>query len=77
MNMEDVTYLDWASLILVIVGALNWGLTGLGQVLERNLNLVDQLLGGLMGGQIEAGVYILVGIAGLYQVYFGYQMMED
>lgn len=77
MNMEDVTYLDWASLVLVIVGALNWGLTGLGQVLERNLNLVDQLLGGLMGGQIEAAVYILVGIAGLYQVYFGYQMMED
>ena len=75
--MEDVTYLDWASLVLVVVGALNWGLTGLGQVLGRNLNLVEQLLGGLMGGQIEAAVYILVGIAGLYQVYFGYQMIED
>jgi uncharacterized membrane protein YuzA (DUF378 family) len=75
--MEDVTYIDWTSLVLVIIGALNWGLTGLGNLLGQEMNLVNLLLGGVMSGQVEAGIYILVGIAGLYQVYFGYQMMEE
>lgn len=75
--MEDITYLDWVSLVLVVVGALNWGLTGLGNFLGENLNIVNLLLGGVAGGQIEYIIYVIVGVAGLYQVYFGYQMMED
>jgi uncharacterized membrane protein YuzA (DUF378 family) len=78
--MEDVNYLDWASLVLIIVGAVNWGLVGLGQIsgAGRNAyNVVNLLLGGVMGGQIEAVVYLLVGLSGLYQVYFGYQLYEE
>jgi uncharacterized membrane protein YuzA (DUF378 family) len=75
--MADVNYLDWASLVLVIVGALNWGLVGLGQFTGSNLNLVNMILGGVAGGQLEALVYVLVGLAGLYQVYFGYELYEE
>jgi len=75
--MADVNYLDWASLVLVIVGALNWGLEGLGTFAGQNLNLVNLVLGGVSGGQLEALVYVLVGLAGLYQVYFGYQLYEE
>jgi len=78
--MKDVNYLDWASLILIIIGAVNWGLVGLGTVsgAGRNAyNVVNILLGGVAGGQIEAIVYILVGLSGLYQVYFGYQLYEE
>ncbi len=78
--MEDVNYLEWASLVLIIVGAVNWGLVGLGQIsgAGRNAyNVVNLLLGGVMGGQIEAVVYLLVGLSGLYQVYFGYQLYEE
>lgn len=75
--MADVNYLDWASLVLVIVGALNWGLVGLGQFTNQNLNLVELLLGGVMGGQLEALVYLLVGLSGIYQIYFGYELYED
>jgi len=78
--MADVNYLDWASLVLVTVGALNWGLVGLGQLttgLGNNYNLVNLLLGGVMGGQLEALVYLLVGLSGLYQIYFGYELYDE
>lgn len=76
MNVADVNYLDLASLVLVIVGALNWGLVGLGEFAGSNLNVVNLLLGGVAGGTLEAVVYLLVGLAGLYQIYFGYELYE-
>lgn len=47
------------SLILVIIGALNWLLVGL-----FNLDLVDKLLGGIP--TLAKIVYILVGLSGIY-----------
>ncbi len=67
-----VNVLDWVSLLLVIVGALNWGLVGLGLLMGANWNLVNIILGGFP--TIEALVYLLVGLAGLYELYFGYQL---
>ena len=49
--------------ILVIVGALNWGLVGVGMFLGYNLNLVNLLLGSMP--MVEAVVYVLVGVAGV------------
>ncbi len=47
--------------LLVIIGALNWGLVGL-----FNLDLVARLLG--EGSVISRVVYVLVGIAGVMTV---------
>lgn len=44
--------------ILVIVGALNWGLIGL-----LDLNVVNLILGSIAG--LEKIVYILVGLSGV------------
>jgi len=74
--MADVNYLDWASLVLVIVGALNWGLVGLGGFTGNELNLVALTVGQL-GSSASNVVYLLVGLAGLYQVYFGYNLYEE
>ena len=51
-----------ATLILVIVGAVNWGLMGLFQ-----FDLVATLFGGPQSA-LSRIVYILVGVAGLYQL---------
>ncbi len=48
--------------ILVIVGALNWGLVG-----AFNLNLVEVLFG--MGTKLTKIVYILVGLSALGAIY--------
>lgn len=47
--------------LLVIIGALNWGLVGAFQ-----LNLVHQLVGGIP--KAERIIYILVGLAGLLKI---------
>ena len=52
---------DWITLILLVVGGLNWGLVGI-----FRFDLVDYLFGNV---QVVARiVYILVGLAGLYGI---------
>ncbi|MBI2613361.1 MAG: DUF378 domain-containing protein [Candidatus Levybacteria bacterium] len=50
--------LQQAANVLVIVGALNWGLVGL-----LDLNVVNMVLGSMAG--LEKIVYILVGLSGV------------
>ena len=57
------TTYDWIALILLIVGAINWGVVGL-----ANIDLVAALLGTVP--LIQTSLYVLVGLAGLYGVYF-------
>ncbi len=52
--------MDRLALILVIVGAINWGLIGLFQ-----FDLVASLFGG-QASMLSRIIYSLVGIAGLY-----------
>ncbi len=54
---------------LVIVGALNWGLVGLGWLVGggADWNVVHMLLGQWMW--LEAVVYILVGAAGVFKLF--------
>jgi len=61
--------LNLVAWILVVVGAINWGLVGLGWLIGPNAdwNIVHMLLGSL-GSQIEAIVYILVGVAGVWML---------
>lgn len=69
-----VNALDWLATALVIVGAINWGLVGIGYFLDMNLNLVDLLLGSVPA--VENAVYLLVGLAGLYELYFAYKLHD-
>lgn len=54
--------LDMVSLVLVTLGALNWGMVG-----AFKLDLVQTLLG--TSPALVQLVYILVGLSGLYNVY--------
>jgi uncharacterized membrane protein YuzA (DUF378 family) len=54
-----VKKLDVLAAVLVVVGALNWGLVG-----AIHFNLVAALFGASI---ISSIVYVLVGLAGLYQ----------
>ena len=59
--------LGMAACILVTVGALNWGFVGLGWLVgNADWNIVHKLLGSWM--QVEAIVYVLVGLAGVYKL---------
>ena len=57
--MNKLNVLDWLALVLVIVGALNWGLVG-----AANFNLVSTLFGDMSG--LSRIVYVLVGLSAVY-----------
>jgi uncharacterized membrane protein YuzA (DUF378 family) len=61
--MKELTVIDWIAMILVIVGALNWGLVGL-----FSLDLVALVLGSIP--VLQTIVYVLVAISGLYMIYY-------
>jgi len=69
MNAQYMRWLELVGTLLVVVGALNWGLWGL-----LNLNVVEMLLGGLP--TVVRVVYILVGVAGLWLLYDWYVKMS-
>jgi len=49
--------------ILVVLGALNWGLVGIGEFFGANLNVVNLILGSVPS--IENIVYVLIGLSAL------------
>lgn len=59
--MKKMNAIDWIAFILVIVGALNWGLVGFFQ-----FNLVDTLVGGIE--IIPRIIYAVVGVAAIYLI---------
>lgn len=58
-KMAKLNIADTVALILVIVGALNWGLIGV-----ADFNLVTTIFG--VGTVLSKIVYILVGLAAVY-----------
>jgi len=69
--------MKWVELVatlLVVVGAVNWGLVGLGGFMGANWNVVNMLLGSMP--QLEWVVYILVGGSGLWLLWDWYKKMS-
>ena len=62
ITAKGVCTMDTLALILVIIGALNWGLIGLFQ-----FDLVASLFGG-MSATFARIVYTLVGLAGVWGI---------
>src|SRR4029079_9648902 len=64
---EVMKHIDIAAAVLVVVGALNWGM-----VAAARIDLVALLLGMRFGevSPLSAIVYGLVGVAGVYQAWF-------
>ncbi len=54
--MNNMSAVDWIARVLVIIGALNWGLA------IWNVNLV----GGL--GTLTTIIYALVGLSGIWEI---------
>lgn len=60
--MNKLNFLDWLTIILVIVGALNWGLVGF-----FSFDLVAAIFGVM--SVISRVVYALVGLSAIYLLF--------
>jgi len=61
--MMEKTALDWIVLVLVIVGAINWGLVAF----NVNWNVISALFGYNWFARL---LYGLVGLSGLYMIWY-------
>ena len=57
--MRKLTPIDWAALVLVVVGGLNWGLVGI-----FGFDLVAAIFGEMSA--LSRVVYTLVGVSAVY-----------
>ncbi len=57
--MEKLNWLEWLTLVLIIVGGLNWGLVGI-----FRFDLVAAIFGDMSA--LSRGVYSLVGLSAVY-----------
>jgi len=62
--MKTVKTMDWIALLLIVIGAINWGLVGFFQY-----DLVASIFGGT-SSLASRIVYAIVGIAGIYGLTF-------
>jgi hypothetical protein len=53
--------LGWITAILVIIGAINWGLVGI-----LDFNLVSSIFGSI--AWLETIIYILIGLSGIWEL---------
>lgn len=60
--MKQMGVLDWIVFVLVVVGALNWGILGI-----ANINIVETIFS--FSSLLLKLIYILVGLAGLWKIY--------
>lgn len=60
--MKKHNILDWICFILVLIGALNWGIYGI-----SDHNIVQMIFGQVPW--LLKVIYIVVGLAGLWSIY--------
>jgi len=53
--------------VLLIIGGLNWGLVGVGMLMNSDWNVIHMILGSWVS--LEAVVYILVGVAAIMKIF--------
>ena len=64
-------YIPTAAMVLILVGALNWGLVGLGEYMGgQDWNVVALIFGSWPG--LANLVYVLIGLAGVWALYDWY-----
>ncbi len=74
MSKDTMKWVELVATLLVVVGAVNWGLVGLGGFMGANWNIVNMVLGAWP--QVEWLVYVLVGVAGVWLFYDWWMKMS-
>ena len=67
--MNKLSTLDWVAVVLMIIGALNWGLVGL-----FKFDLVAAIFGDMSA--LSRIVYVLVGLSGLYTIFIASKLSK-
>jgi uncharacterized membrane protein YuzA (DUF378 family) len=69
---------DWLAILLVVIGAITWGILGVTGLMGDPVNVVELFLDPIFRPgpalTVEYLVYVLVGVSGVYLLYTSYKM---
>ena len=68
--MKKMNFFDWAALVLLVIGGLNWGLVGFFRV-----DLIAAIFGQL--SVISRILYVLVGLSAVYTAVMPMRFTEE
>ncbi len=63
------------SFLLIVFGGIQWGLVGIGALLNKNFNLINHLSRGNI--YAEYGLYILIGVFSIMYVWLSTKNFEN
>ncbi len=66
--MRNLNAIDWIATVLVIIGAINWGLVAFG------FNLVNLIFGAWPTAELI--IYLLVGLSGIWMIFLISKLMS-
>lgn len=70
--------LDWLAILLVVVGAVTWGILGVTGLMGDPVNVVEAVLEPIFqpgpAETVEYAIYVLVGMSGVYLLYTASKM---
>lgn len=61
--MKNMKFMNWLAILLSVIGAVNWGIVGI-----LNKDLIMGILG--LGWDLSRVIYIIVGLAGIWTLFF-------
>jgi uncharacterized protein len=70
MENRNMSFWDWTSLILVVIGGLNWGLVGF-----FGFNLVSFIFGNM--SLVSRIIYALIGLSAIYTAFMPMMSGEE
>jgi len=68
--MVKLNILDWLALLIVVLGALNWGFIGM-----LDINVVKEIFS--TNPEAERTVYIIQGLAAFYMAYVAFKLTGE
>ncbi|WP_157971703.1 DUF378 domain-containing protein [Halorussus litoreus] len=74
----NTNFLDWLAIVLVVVGAVTWGILGVTGLTGDPVNVVNVVLDPIFqpgpAETVEYLIYVLVGASGIYLLYTASKM---
>lgn len=74
---KRMRWYDWLAYVILVIGAINWGIYGVSRFFNKSFDLIAWIFGnGSASGLINVPtigyvIYVLVGLSGLYAIYTG------
>lgn len=71
--MVKMRWYDWLAYIILVIGAINWGIYGVSHHINKPFDLITYL-GELTSHHLGHLIFVIIGLAGIYAIFTGFKI---